>query len=186
MANLPELTPQLIQARARWRYRGLERPPFADATGPGDESVWDFPRPPRQEDVISPLRVLHGEITVAATDQGLRVLETAGAPTYYFPAEDVVADMLVDLPGQTTCEWKGFATSFALAGQADSCAVGWRYDITFPEFSSIRHWSAFYPGVLSCYIGDEQVQPQPGGYYGGWVTGNLMGPIKGEPNSHDW
>ena len=186
MANLPELTPQLIQARARWRYRGLERPPFADATGPGEESVWDFPRPPRQEDVISPLRVLHGEVIVAATDRGLRVLETAGAPTYYFPAEDVATDMLVDLPGQTTCEWKGFATGFALAGQADSCAVGWRYDVTFPEFSSIRHWSAFYPGVLSCYIGDEQVQPQPGGYYGGWVTANLKGPIKGEPDSHDW
>ena len=92
----------------------------------------------------------------------------------------------MDLPGQTTCEWKGIATSFALVGHADSGAVGWRYDVTFPEFGSIRSWSAFSPGVLACYIGNERASPQPGGYYGGWATSELVGPFKGGPGTEDW
>lgn len=95
--------------------------------------------------------------------------------------------MLVDLPGESLCEWKGLATRFCLAGEPGaSGAVGWRYDTTFPEFASIRGWFAFYCGALACFVGDEQVTPQPGGYYGGWVTERLKGPIKGAPGSEAW
>jgi uncharacterized protein (DUF427 family) len=182
-----EVTPAVLRLRAKWRYRGIERPGFAEPVAPGDESVWDFPRPPRSEPVAAPLRVEHGERVLAATGRGIRILETAGAPTYYFPPEDVESTLLVDVADQSLCEWKGLATGFRLYDQPDgSAAAGWRYEQTFPEFTSIRGWSAFYPGVLACFIGDEQVRPQPGGYYGGWVTERLRGPIKGEPGSESW
>jgi uncharacterized protein (DUF427 family) len=192
MVEVLELTPAVRQARSKWRYRGGERPVFADACGPKDESVWDFPRPPRIEAVAAALRVVCGQQVLAASSRALRVLETAGAPTYYFPPEDVETSLLVDLADQSLCEWKGLATSFRVRDQPDgSPAAGWRYDLTFPEFVSIQGWFSFYPGVLACFISDdrgidEQVRPQPGGYYGGWVTARLKGPIKGEPGSEAW
>ncbi|TNF87565.1 MAG: DUF427 domain-containing protein, partial [Gammaproteobacteria bacterium] len=84
------------------------------------------------------------------------------------------------------CEWKGVATSFALAEHPFERAVAWCYQETFPEFADIQGWYAFYPSRLACYVGDELVSPQPGGYYGGWVTRDLKGPIKGEPGSGHW
>ncbi len=187
MVEVLELTACVRRARDKWRYRGDERPAFAEASAPGEESVWDFPRPPRQEPVAGALRVAYGMHVLAATRRGVRLLETAGAPTYYFPPEDVESTMLVDLSDQSLCEWKGLATVFCLGDQpGDLRPVGWRYDVTFPEFASIQGWFAFYPGVLACFIGEEQVQPQPGGYYGGWVTERLKGPIKGEPGSEAW
>ncbi len=182
-----ELTSAVERDRAKWHYRGTTRPAFAEATAAGQESVWDFPRPPRREPVVSPLLVTHGGSTLASTHRGARIVETAGAPTYYFPPEDVAVVMLVDLPGQSLCEWKGLATSVALrATPGASRPVGWRYDATFSEFVSIQGWYAFYPGALACFIGAEQASAQPGGYYGGWVTDNLKGPIKGERGSDAW
>ncbi len=81
------------------------------------------------------------------------------------------------------CEWKGVAESLDIAGVADA---GWRYVRMFPAFESLYRWIAFYPARLDCFVDDEPVQPQPGGYYGGWVTADLAGPIKGEPGSGDW
>jgi uncharacterized protein (DUF427 family) len=182
-----ELTEEVQRHRAKWRYRGDERPAFAEPVAAGEESAWDFPRPPRCEPVTAELRVVHADRPLASTRRGVRILETAGAPTYYFPPEDVDSTLLVDLPSQSLCEWKGLATSFALSElPGASRAIGWRYESTFPEFVSIRAWSAFYPGLLACFIGTEQVQAQPGGYYGGWVSANLKGPIKGEPGSESW
>ena len=187
MVEVLELTPAVRRARAKWHYRGDERPAFAESCLAGDESVWDYPRPPRQEGVTAPLRVAYGERALATTRRGVRIMETAGAPTYYFPPEDVDTSLLVDLADQSLCEWKGLATSFCVSEQRDgSPAAGWRYDLTFPEFESIRGWLAFYPGVLACFVDDERVQPQPGGYYGGWVTANLKGPIKGARGSESW
>ncbi|MCZ6711555.1 MAG: DUF427 domain-containing protein [Gammaproteobacteria bacterium] len=175
------------RARDKWRYRGDERPVFAEASGSDEESVWDFPRPPRLESVVEALRVERGERVVAATRHGVRILETAGAPTYYFPPEDVDATLLLDLDDRSECEWKGLATNFCLSDEPrDMGLAGWRYDSTFAEFESIRGWFAFHPGVLSCFIADEQVRPQPGGYYGGWVTKRLRGPVKGGPGSEAW
>ena len=187
MVEVLELTSAVQHARAKWHYRGGERPSFADAVGAGEESVWDFPRPPRIEPVISTLRVMHGDRVLASTERGVRVVETAGAPTYYFPPDDVQVALLVELPGRSLCEWKGLAATLTMKGERESTdSVSWYYLDTFPEFDSIRGWYAFYPGVLTCYIGNEQVQAQPGGYYGGWVGGNLKGPIKGEPGSEAW
>jgi uncharacterized protein (DUF427 family) len=179
-------TPDILRSRRKWLYRGQKRPPFAEPCGPGEISVWDFPRPPRLESVADVLKVEDGSSNIARTTHGMRVLETAGAPTYYFPPEDVREERLVELDGLSVCEWKGVATSFALVEDRARQAVAWCYRDTFPEFAGIRDWYAFYPGRLSCCVGDERVTAQPGGYYGGWVTGDLTGPIKGAPGSGHW
>ena len=119
---------------------------------------------------------------IAKTERGRRVLETAGAPTYYFPPEDVIVPVTAD-GSRSICEWKGVAESLSLPGIAN---VGWRYVEMFPEFHSLHRWIAFYPSAVDCYLGDVLVTPQPGGYYGGWVSADLVGPIKGEPGSSSW
>jgi uncharacterized protein (DUF427 family) len=116
----------------------------------------------------------------------MRVLETAGAPTYYIPPGDVLDGLLVELESSSICEWKGLATSFVLVDEPAWGAVAWCYRDSFPEFIDIQNWYAFYPNRLACYVGDERVNAQPGGYYGGWVTRDLKGPIKGEPGSGHW
>jgi uncharacterized protein (DUF427 family) len=179
-------SPAIVAAREKWAYRGQERPPFAEPVGPGELSVWDFPRPPLLEPVPETLRVLRAEIEVAHTVAGSRVLETAGAPTYYFPPADVRQELLVPLEATSICEWKGIAASFALVDDPSRMPVAWSYVETFEEFSEIQGWFAFYPGRLSCYLGLELVAPQPGGYYGGWVTKDLKGPIKGEAGTGHW
>lgn len=177
------LTAGVAAARRHWRYRGQARPPFADTPAPGQRSVWDFPRPPAIEPVAQTLTVAAGDDVLARTDRGVRVLETAGAPTYYFPPDDVDAAGLVDLQQPTLCEWKGLARNFAWGEVAPAA---WCYERTFPEFLAIRGWFAFHPGELRCLVGEERVRPQPGGYYGGWVTSDLAGPIKGGPGSAGW
>lgn len=181
-----DVTPAVAAARAKWQYRGQARPPFAEATDPGEISVWDLPRPPRLEQVASELKVLHGDIVVAQTSAGMRVVETAGAPTYYFPPETVDEGLLIELAGLTLCEWKGGATSFAIRDGVDHRAVAWSYRETFAEFIEIRDWYAFYPHALGCYVGSEQAGAQPGEYYGGWVTADLKGPIKGGAGTDGW
>lgn len=173
----------VLAARARWQYRGERRPEFADPPGVNQESVWDFPRPPRMEAVPEPVRVLAGDVCIAESDRCVRVLETAGAPTYYLPPEDVDFSHLEREGEASLCEWKGVATTYTVAGQV---AAAWCYERTFPEFAAIRSWMAFYPTVLECYVGNERVSPQQGGYYGGWVRANLVGPIKGAPGSGAW
>ena len=172
----------ILAARRKWIYRGETRPPFAEATGDGEESVWDFPRPPVIEPVSLRLRVFAGDELIAETTDGVRVCETAGAPTYYFPPDDVLIAPVAN-GGRSICEWKGLAEALDVAGVQDAA---WRYAEVFEEFASIRNWPSFYPNRVTCYVGDDVVTPQPGGYYGGWVTPNLKGPIKGEPGSGGW
>ena len=177
------LTPAIAAAREQWRYRGQVRPAFAEDPAPGQVSVWDFPRPPRLEAAPAALAVYAGDTLIARTTRGRRVLETAGAPTYYFPPEYVERGGLRDLERPSLCEWKGLARNFAWG---DLAPAAWCYERTFEEFTAIAGWFAFYPARLSCFVGDEAVAPQPGGYYGGWVTADLAGPIKGAPGSGDW
>lgn len=173
----------VLAARRKWHYRGASRPAFAEPVGPGEESVWDFPRPPRVEAVSVPITVRAGSSVLAHTLRGRRVLETAGAPTYYFPPEDVARERLIRLGGSTLCEWKGLARGFALGSDLP---VAWCYEETFAEFEEIRGWFSFYPGRVDCLHGEVQVVAQPGGYYGGWVTPGLRGPIKGAPGTEHW
>lgn len=128
------------------------------------------------------MTVRSGGKIIAETERGRRVLETAGAPTYYFPPEDVLEPVLAD-GARSICEWKGVAESLSVAGIA---GIGWRYVEMFPEFQTLHRWIAFYPSVVDCYLGDEHITPQPGGYYGGWVSADLAGPIKGGPGSSGW
>ena len=126
---------------------------------------------------------MHSNDVIADTTSGVRVLETAGAPTYYFPPADV--DPTIVSYGEVTslCEWKGAAQT---ANLPDVANAGWRYVQMFEEFAALYQWPSFYPSRVRCFVGDEQATPQPGGFYGGWVTKNLTGPIKGEPGSNYW
>ncbi len=178
-----EITADVLAARRRWRYRGRSRPAFAETPGAGQRSVWDFPRPPCLEAVHQTLTVRAEGRVLARTRRGCRVLETAGAPTYYFPPEAVMTGALAATDLLTTCEWKGEARHFA-CGQVDRAA--WCLERTFAEFATIRGWFGFYPAHLACFVGRERVTEQQGGYYGGWITRDLCGPIKGVPGSADW
>jgi uncharacterized protein (DUF427 family) len=173
--------------RSGWRYYGQERPPFAVAPGPGQESVWDYPRPPRLADDAREVLVRVGEVELARTRRSVRVLETASPPTFYLPPEDVRAELLEPSPGSSLCEWKGEAryVGLALPGRRVE-RVGWSYPDPLPEFERIRGYLSVYPGLVECFVDGARVQPQPGRFYGGWVTAEIVGPFKGEPGSEGW
>lgn len=156
--------------------------------GPGQESVWDYPRPPRVEPVPELIHVVVDGVTIAATQLGLRVLETAGAPVYYFPAVDVRLDLLRTSRHRSVCEWKGVAQYHTLRLDERVIEnVAWSYPEPLPGFESIRDHLAFYAGrVDEAWVGDERATPQPGHFYGGWVTSRIVGPFKGSPGSAGW
>lgn len=156
--------------------------------GPGQESVWDYPRPPRVEAVQQRLRVIVDGELLADTMKGFRVLETAGAPVYYFPPQDVRMDRLVHSPHGSHCEWKGTASYHTyVEGSRRIDNVAWSYASPNPAYEAIRGHLAFYPGrVDEAWVGEELATPQPGHFYGGWVTSGIVGPIKGEPGSFGW
>ncbi len=166
-------------ARARWRNRGQARPDFAIVPQEGQESVWDYPRPPRLEGDARRVEVRAGGRLVAATDRAVRVLETASPPTFYIHPDDVDRDALVPSGRTSLCEWKGQAVDFDLVDGPGS--VAWCYPRVFPEFAALAGWFAFYPARVECFVDGERVRPQPGGYYGGWITDEIVGPVKGEP-----
>ena len=166
------------------------RPIHPPRPGPGQESVWDYPRPPVVVPSDRHVRVVHGDVTIADSGDALRVLETAGAPVWYLDPRDVRMDLLrPSAAGATFCEWKGRATYFDLV-LPDGTAVprvAWRYDQPQPGFEAIRGRVAFYAGrVDEATVDGERVWPQPGGFYGGWVTGDVVGPFKGEPGTEGW
>ena len=176
-------TPQVLRARQKWEFNGTIRPRFAETPTSTQRSVWDFPRPPAIEAVQATLTVKHQDSVIAQTSNAKQVLETAGAPTYYFPPDDVDTSQLIISDRQFQCEWKGLSSSLDIQDTRD---IGWRLDAVFPEFEQLFGWYAFYPQHVDCYVGDEKVEPQPGGYYGGWVTKDITGPVKGSPGSQSW
>lgn len=170
-----------------WRYDGQARPAFAIAPGPGQESVWDYPRPPRIERERREVVVRAGTVEVARTRRAWRVLETASPPTVYIPRDDIVMTLLQPAAGASMCEWKGAARYWSVrAGASVLEAVGWSYDEPTAGFDAIRGHVSFYPGRLACFMDDVRVAPQPGGFYGGWVTPEVVGPFKGEPGTGGW
>ena len=159
--------------------------------GPGQESVWDYPRPPRVEAVPETLRVMVDGEVVAETTRGFRVLETAGAPVYYIPPDDVRMGRLEPSPHTSVCEWKGVAAYWSYGGPGRGGRrienVAWSYPSPSPGYEAIRDHLAFYAGrVDEAWVGDERATPQPGHFYGGWVTSRIVGPIKGGPGSFGW
>ena len=169
-----------------WKYNGAERPPFADEPGPGQESVWDYPRPPILVTCNQEIEVLHQGVSLARTVAALRVLETASPPTYYLPAKDVDWTLLSRTQDSSFCEWKGVATYWALAENPAAGPVGWSYESPSERFAQIDGYVSFYPGRIACYVDGERVAAQPGGFYGGWVTSTIVGPIKGKPGTGHW
>ncbi|MEN0110721.1 MAG: DUF427 domain-containing protein [Planctomycetota bacterium] len=166
----------------------MRRPANPQPAGPGEESVWDYPRPPRLEPTDKPIRVEFGGRVIAETTGAYRVLETSHAPTYYLPPEDVDAAALSPGRGRSFCEWKGVA-EYRTVTAGDVCAenAAWFYPAPTGVFAPIAGYLAFYARLMdACWVDGERAQPQPGGFYGGWVTSDLVGPIKGEPGTEFW
>jgi uncharacterized protein (DUF427 family) len=167
-------------------------PPARIEPGIGQESVWDYPRPPRIEPCPDHVLVRVGPVTVAESRRTHRVLETSQAPAYYLPPTDVRVEHLVPSAATSFCEWKGDARYYDVVIERDgeaplvyeSCA--WTYPDPTPEFVVIAGHFAFYPQVLECYLDGERVRPMPGGFYGGWITDRIVGPFKGTPGTELW
>lgn len=164
------------------------RRPAPLPAGPGQESVWDYPRPPRIEPDGREVVVVLGGVEVCRTSRALRVLETSHPPSWYLPREDWVPGSLVPAPGSSYCEWKGLATYLTVVGgDREAVAAAWTYPQPSPGFEVLRDAVAVYPAAMDrCTVGGEVVTPQEGGFYGGWVTSDVVGPFKGTPGSQGW
>ena len=156
-------------------------------TDPPVESVWDYPRPPRVEPAIRRVRVELAGALVADSGRALRVLETSHPPTYYVPVADVVPGALVTARGDSYCEWKGVAAYYdVVAGGVSAERAAWGYPDPRPPYAELADCVAFYPSSLDCWLDDERVSPQVGGFYGGWVTSDVIGPFKGASGTSGW
>lgn len=155
---------------------------------PGQESVWDYPRPPALEPVAARVRVVFGGVTIADTTRALRILETSHPPTYYIPREDVDMDHLERTARSTGCEFKGRAEYFTVAvGDHRAEHAAWSYPDPTPRYAGLTEHLAFYPSEMdACWVGEEQVQAQAGDFYGGWITARVVGPFKGEAGTWGW
>jgi uncharacterized protein (DUF427 family) len=155
---------------------------------PRQESVWDYPRPPRLEDSTRHIQVVFSGVTIADTHRAKRVLETSHPPVYYIPPEDIRMEYLTRTPRATFCEWKGQAAYYTIT-VADQRAenAAWFYPAPTLDFADIKDYVAFYPSRMeACYVDGERVQAQPGDFYGGWITSNIAGPFKGGVGTWGW
>jgi len=170
-----------------WKFTGQERPEFAIEPDPGQESVWDYPRPPICVDDHREISVRLDNLVVAQTSAAIRVLETASPPTFYLPAGDASLNLLRRGNGSSFCEWKGAATYWSLEHDGQVIDnVGWSYSSPTSAFAKIQSYISFYPALLECYVDGERVRPQHGGFYGGWVTNEIVGPYKGQAGTGGW
>ena len=176
-----------LAGRGHWKYRGSERPPFAREPGPGQESVWDYPRPPRLVPESRLIEVCYKDQLIGSTRCAVRILETASPPTVYLPPEDLNFEFLQPVEEVSRCEWKGEASYWDLVvGEERLSRIGWSYPKAYPPYEAMSGYVSFYPAALVCRIDGELVMPQPGGFYGGWVTAENVGPLKGEPGTGGW
>lgn len=183
-------------ARDQWQWRGQGRPPFAAAPGPGQTSVWDFPRPPRLVADKREVVIRWGGVEVARTRRAVLVLETSHPPSFYLPWDDVARQLLKPAAGGSFCEWKGPARYWSLERPLERAApnadpqqlpnVAWSYPQPMAGAEMLADCVAFYPANLDCTVDGAAVQAQPGGFYGGWITPELAGPFKGVAGSSGW
>lgn len=155
---------------------------------PGEESVWDYPRPPRVEAVLKPIRIMFNGEEIVNTQHAMRVMETSHPPVYYIPQADIRMGVIKQTPRQTYCEFKGAASYWTLSvGNRTESNVAWSYPNPQPGFEAIKDHLAFYAHRMdACYVGDELVKPQEGDFYGGWITSNIVGPFKGAAGTSGW
>lgn len=156
--------------------------------GPRQESVWDYPRPPKVEVCDKEIRVVFNGAEIARSTQTKRVLETSHPPVYYIPRQDVRMECLEPISGTTYCEWKGQAMYFdVIVNDKRATKAAWCYPDPTDKFTSIAGNIAFYAHKMgSCYVNNERVDAQQGGFYGGWITSDIVGPFKGKPGSAGW
>ena len=169
-----------------FKYHGQQRPDFAEEPADGQESVWDYPRPPRLEPTDEWVEVFADQLPIASSGSALRLLETASPPTYYIPARDINWSLLSPVDHTSFCEWKGQASYFALAGDPKQQPVAWLYADPDAAYADIDQHASFYPNLLRCEVNGERVIPQSGSFYGGWITSRVAGPFKGEPGTGHW
>lgn len=149
--------------------------------GPGQESVWDYPRPPLLEDTAKKIEVYFNGLKIAETTRAKRVLETSHPPVYYIPPEDVKMEYLRPTTRLTFCEWKGQASYYTIqVGERVAPNAAWYYPYPTAGFESLKNYVAFYPARMeACFVDGERVVAQPSDFYGGWITKNIVGPFKG-------
>jgi uncharacterized protein (DUF427 family) len=159
-----------------------------DPVGPRQESVWDYPRPPSAEVTARHVVVELGGVIVAETRRAVRVCETSHPPVYYVPRDDIAPGVLERGQGGSWCEWKGAATYWDVVVDGRRAAgIAWSYEDPSPGFEHLRGAVAFYPAAVDRALVDgEPVRPQPGGFYGGWITSDVVGPFKGAPGTLGW
>jgi uncharacterized protein (DUF427 family) len=155
---------------------------------PGQESVWDYTRPPGLEDTSKHIQVIFNGEIIVDTHSAKRVLETSHPPSYYIPPADIKMEHLVLTPQSSYCEWKGGAGYYTICvGDKEAQNAAWFYANPTPAFESIKDYVAFYVHLMdACYVNGEKVQPQPGNFYGGWITSDIVGPFKGSPGTWGW
>ncbi len=159
-----------------------------DVPAPGQESVWDYPRPPRVEPEPRQVTIVFNGSLIVESCHALRVLETSHPPNFYVPTAAVAPGVLIPNPLHTVCEWKGQAAYWDVrVGDETSSAAAWGYPSPQPGFEALVDHVSFYPGRMdACYLGDELVVAQPGTFYGGWITSDVVGPFKGGAGSWGW
>jgi uncharacterized protein (DUF427 family) len=159
-----------------------------DPIGPGQESVWCYPRPAIAQPSRRHLKIIHRDIIIADTQNSLRTLETSHPPSYYFPPSDIAPSVLKPSSHRSFCEWKGEATYFDVIVKGETSSnVAWSYPNPNPAFASLRDHMAFYAWPFDgCFVDGERVTPQPGNFYGGWISSDQAGPFKGVPGSRFW
>lgn len=159
-----------------------------DKPGPGQESVWSYPRPPRVENEPRLVQIVFNGVTIAETSDALRVLETSHPPNIYVPLGDIAAGVLTRSTERSVCEWKGAADYWDIrVGDRVAAAAAWSYPEPRRGFDALVDHLSFYPRLMdACYLGGELVTPQPGGFYGGWITSDVVGPFKGGAGTWGW
>ncbi len=155
---------------------------------PGQESVWDYPRPPRLEDTSKHVRVVFNGEVIADSHRAKRVLETSHPPVYYIPLADIKTEYLHTSAHTSFCEFKGMAKYYSLEVNGQHLAkAGWYYPEPTQAFAALKDYVAFYPSKMeACYVADEKVLAQEGDFYGGWITQDIVGPFKGGAGTWGW
>lgn len=164
-----------------------QRPPRIQP-GPGQESVWDYPRPPALEHSEKHLEVFFNDILIADSSSVKKVMETSGPPVYYIPEADIEMKYLKHSAHKTLCEWKGVASYYDIEVHDKRAPnAAWHYPEPIPGYEDLKGHIAFYAQLMdACFVDGELVMPQHGTFYGGWITSEIVGPFKGEPGTEGW
>ena len=162
--------------------------PRPDPIAAGQESVWSFPRPAIAQPTRAHIVIEHGGRRIADSRRTIRTLETSHPPSYYIPREDIEPGILRRAEGSSFCEWKGAAVYWDVVVDGEVIdRVGWSYPSPTPAFVLLTDHVAFYARPFDrCSVDGQIVTPQPGTFYGGWITDSFAGPFKGEAGSAGW